>query len=387
MESKKKAAWLKIAVVIVIVLAVIYGWKTFTANDAQQQQQQAAAVDPIVIVEPVKRADASLQDSEYVGTVEAIQTVEVKPEISGKIASVNFKEGSLVKAGQTLFQIEPEEFRAKVALCQAELARAKANLVSYEKYYARVQAAEPRAVSASERDNAECNVLQGKAAVAQAEANLSIAKINLGYCTIKAPITGKIGIAKFTKGNYVTPSSGPLATIVQMDPVRISYPLPDRDYLDQLEYFNKEGAVYKTKLVLSNGTQLNVSGQRDFEDNMIDQNTGTVMVRIRYSNDGGMLIPGEMVRVFTQPVKGRIVNVIPQTAIMVDNKGDYVYVAEADNTIRMARIKLGREMGYDREVTEGLKAGERVVTAGLQNIRPGVKVRIEVPASSDKEAE
>ncbi|WP_245591094.1 efflux RND transporter periplasmic adaptor subunit [Cloacibacillus evryensis] len=383
MNSKQKSGWIKIALVVVIAAAAVYGYRTWSGGKAVQQQT-AQAAEPLVIVKPVEKADSSSQPSEYVGRVEAIQTVQVKPQISGEIAKVSFKEGSIVKAGQLLFQIDPAQYQATVALRKAELEKAEATLAEAEKYHKRVMAANDQAVSAADRDTAESSVLQGKAAVSQAKANLRLAEINFGYCRITAPITGKIGIANLTKGNYVTPSSGALATIVQMDPVRVSYTLPDRDYLDQLELFKKEGSVYKTKLILSNGSELDVPGQRDFEDNTVDQMTGTVMMRLRYTNDSGMLIPGEMVRVFTQPVKSRIVNVIPQTAVMADAEGDYVYVVEADNSVRDVRVKLGREMGTLREVVSGLKDGQNVVVAGLQNLRPGTKVRIDTSASANE---
>ncbi|WP_418505555.1 efflux RND transporter periplasmic adaptor subunit [Cloacibacillus evryensis] len=383
MNSKQKSGWIKIALVVVIAAAAVYGYRTWSGGKAVQQQT-AQAAEPLVIVKPVEKADSSSQPSEYVGRVEAIQTVQVKPQISGEIAKVSFKEGSIVKAGQLLFQIDPAQYQATVALRRAELEKAEATLAEAEKYHKRVMAANDQAVSAADRDTAESSVLQGKAAVSQAKANLRLAEINLGYCRITAPITGKIGIANLTKGNYVTPSSGALATIVQMDPVRVSYTLPDRDYLDQLELFKKEGSVYKTKLILSNGSELDVPGQRDFEDNTVDQMTGTVMMRLRYTNDSGMLIPGGMVRVFTQPVKSRIVNVIPQTAVMADAEGDYVYVVEADNSVRDVRVKLGREMGTLREVVSGLKDGQNVVVAGLQNLRPGTKVRIDTSASANE---
>lgn len=383
LNSKQKSGWIKIALVVVIAAAAVYGYRTWSGGKAVQQQT-AQAAEPLVIVKPVEKADSPSQPSEYVGRVEAIQTVQVKPQISGEIAKVSFKEGSIVKAGQLLFQIDPAQYQATVALRRAELEKAEATLAEAEKYHKRVMAANDQAVSAADRDTAESSVLQGKAAVSQAKANLRLAEINLGYCRITAPITGKIGIANLTKGNYVTPSSGALATIVQMDPVRVSYTLPDRDYLDQLELFKKEGSVYKTKLILSNGSELDVPGQRDFEDNTVDQMTGTVMMRLRYTNDSGMLIPGEMVRVFTQPVKSRIVNVIPQTAVMADAEGDYVYVVEADNSVRDVRVKLGREMGTLREVVSGLKDGQNVVVAGLQNLRPGTKVRIDTSASANE---
>ncbi len=383
LNSKQKSGWIKIALVVVIAAAAVYGYRTWSGGKAVQQQT-AQAAEPLVIVKPVEKADSSSQPSEYVGRVEAIQTVQVKPQISGEIAKVSFKEGSIVKAGQLLFQIDPAQYQATVALRKAELEKAEATLAEAEKYHKRVMAANDQAVSAADRDTAESSVLQGKAAVSQAKANLRLAEINLGYCRITAPITGKIGIANLTKGNYVTPSSGALATIVQMDPVRVSYTLPDRDYLDQLELFKKEGSVYKTKLILSNGSELDVPGQRDFEDNTVDQMTGTVMMRLRYTNDSGMLIPGGMVRVFARPAKSRIVNVIPQTAVMADAEGDYVYVVEADNSVRDVRVKLGREMGTLREVVSGLKDGQNVVVAGLQNLRPGTKVRIDTSASANE---
>lgn len=372
-NRKKKTGWIKIAVVVVIIAVAAYGIKMYIDSKSEQPVTQAA--EPVVVVSAVEKADLSSVPSEYVGRVEAIQTVQVKPQISGEIAKVCFKEGSIVKAGQLLFQIDPAQYEATVALRKAELQQAKANLDVAEKYYKRVMAANDRAVSATDRDTAEGNVLQGRAAVEQAKASLKLAQIDLGYCRITSPITGKIGKAEYTKGNYVTPSVTELATIVQVNPVRVLYSLPDRDYLDQLEAFKAGGAVYKTKLMLSNGTTLDINGERDFENNTVDESTGTVMVRLRYDNGDGSLIPGEMVRVYTRSVKSNIVNVIPQTAVMADNDGDYVYVVGNDNIVHAIRVTLGREYGAKREA-EGVEEGQRVVIAGLQSIREGVKVKI-----------
>ena len=348
---------------------------------------QQAAAEGVGSGKQVEKFDASSVPSEYVGRVESIQSVSVKPQISGEIAKVCFKEGSVVKAGQLLFQIDPKQYEATVQLRKAELQQAEANLVTAEKYYKRVTAASERAVSATDRDTAEGNFLQAKAAVAQAKAALKLAQIDLGYCRITSPITGKIGRALYTKGNYVTPQITELASIVQMDPIRVSYPLPDRDYLDQLSLFKEDGSIYNTSLILSNGEKYNVPGKRDFENNRVDQTTGTIMMRLRFANKDGMLIPGEMVRVFTKPVKSHIVNAVPQTAVMADEQGDYVYVINADNTARQARVTLGREFGELREVTSGVEAGENVAVAGLQRLRPGAKVRIETSASEKPAAE
>ena len=374
-KGNPKSPWVKIAAAVVVIAVVFFGYRAW--KDGASQPVQQAAAEPVVIVKQVEKFDASSVPSEYVGRVESIQSVSVKPQISGEIAKVCFKEGSVVKAGQLLFQIDPKQYEATVQLRKAELQQAEANLVTAEKYYKRVTAASERAVSATDRDTAEGNFLQAKAAVAQAKAALKLAQIDLGYCRITSPITGKIGRALYTKGNYVTPQITELASIVQMDPIRVSYPLPDRDYLDQLSLFKEDGSVYNTSLILSNGEKYNVPGKRDFENNRVDQTTGTIMMRLRFANKEGMLIPGEMVRVFTKPVKSHIVNAVPQTAVMADEQGDYVYVINADNTARQARVTLGREFGELREVTSGVEAGENVAVAGLQRLRPGAKVRIE----------
>lgn len=377
-KGNPKSPWVKIAAAVVVIAVVFFGYRAW--KDGSSQPVQQAAAEPVVIVRQVEKFDASSVPSEYVGRVESIQSVSVKPQISGEIAKVCFKEGSVVKAGQLLFQIDPKQYEATVQLRKAELQQAEANLVTAEKYYKRVTAASERAVSATDRDTAEGNFLQAKAAVAQAKAALKLAQIDLGYCRITSPITGKIGRALYTKGNYVTPQITELASIVQMDPIRVSYPLPDRDYLDQLSLFKEDGSIYNTSLILSNGEKYNVPGKRDFENNRVDQTTGTIMMRLRFANKEGMLIPGEMVRVFTKPVKSHIVNAVPQTAVMADEQGDYVYVINADNTARQARVTLGREFGDLREVTSGVEAGENVAVAGLQRLRPGAKVRIETSA-------
>ena len=384
-KGNPKSPWVKIAAAVVVIAVVFFGYRAW--KDGSSQPVQQAAAEPVVIVKQVEKFDASSVPSEYVGRVESIQSVSVKPQISGEIAKVCFKEGSVVKAGQLLFQIDPKQYEATVQLRKAELQQAEANLVTAEKYYKRVTAASERAVSATDRDTAEGSFLQAKAAVAQAKAALKLAQIDLGYCRITSPITGKIGRALYTKGNYVTPQITELASIVQMDPIRVSYPLPDRDYLDQLSLFKEDGSVYNTSLILSNGEKYNVPGKRDFENNRVDQTTGTIMMRLRFANKEGMLIPGEMVRVFTKPVKSHIVNAVPQTAVMADEQGDYVYVINADNTARQARVTLGREFGELREVTSGVEAGENVAVAGLQRLRPGAKVRIETSAGEKPAAE
>ena len=371
----KKGGFFKIIIAVLIAAAALYAYRTYTAASKKAEAPKPQATEQLVFVKPVVKTDAAHNTAEYVGHVEAIQSVRVVPQVSGEILRVCFKEGSLVKAGQMLFLIDPAPFQATVDTCRAKLEKAKADLDTSEKYYARVQNAEARAVSAADRDNAEGAVLQNRAAVSQAKADLHLAEINLGYTKITSPITGKIGVANFTKGNYVTPATGALATIVQMDPIRVAYTLPDRDYLDQLAAFKKSGAVYKTTLILSNGEEITAQGERDFEDNEIDTSTGTIMMNLRYANADGLLIPGAMVRVRNNPVRSDIVTAVPQVAVTSDSKGDYVYVINGDTASRVS-VKLGRDLGDLREVTEGVTEGQNVAVAGLQNLRDGAKVKV-----------
>jgi RND family efflux transporter MFP subunit len=329
---------------------------------------------PPVVGHVVVKADLAI-GHEYIGKVESIQTVQIKPRISGQVETVHFKEGSVVKEGDMLFTLDSAQCQATVALRKADLAKAEANLARSVKYNERLKAADKRSVSASDLDIAASEVLQNRAAVDQAKAALKLAQIDLSYTKIKAPITGRIGRALATRGNYVTPAAE-LATIIQTDPIRVSYAIPDRDYIDQIDAFrSSDDPVYNLSIFLSDGTLYESGGQRDFEDNTIDTMTGTITLRRRFENGNGTLIPGSMVRVSAKPVKIHIAPILPQEAVMSDIQGDFVYVIGEGDVTDRRNVDLGAEIGTSREVVSGLEAGEKVVISGLHNVRPGSRVR------------
>jgi len=349
-----------------------YGGRSESKAAAPRQQQPQA---PLVMLKAVERADLAV-GREYIGRVEAIQSVSLKPRISGQIEEVHFKEGSMVKEGDPLFTIDDRSYRATLALRRAELSKAEANYDRAMKYNKRLQSADARSVSASDRDMAESDVLQGRALVEQARAALQIAQLDLGYTKIAAPISGQVGKALFTKGNYVTPSSGALTTIVQIDPVRVSFALPDRDFLDQIKAFRtSESAVYDATLRLPNGEAYAEKGVRDFESNMMDEKTGTMMLNLRFRNAGGLLVPGAMVRVSAKPANSRVASVIPQETLLADDKGDFVYVVDAKNVAHQRRVKIGAQFGSSYEILSGLEPGEKIVWRGIQSVRPEAAVR------------
>lgn len=375
-ENRRSSSILRWVVLIGVALGVIFGFNYYNSAKASQAKHSTAVAKrlPVVYTEPVVKTDMSYKNN-YVGRVVPIQSVQLKAQVAGEITKVNFKEGSTVRAGQVLFEIDDRQYKATVKLRKAELERAKAAQLRSEKYLARLKSADKRSVSASDMELAESNALQGMAAVSEADAALKLAEINLGFTKVKSPITGKIGAALLTKGNYVSPASGALATIVQMNPIRVSFNMPDRDYIDQISEFNKKGSVYETELILSNGEQLKAKGKRDFENNRVDEKTGTMMVRVRVNNENGKLVPGSMVRVMTSAVKRMPTLLVPQTAISGDSNGDFVYVAH-DGVVTIRRVVTGTEYGLQCEIKEGLSEGESVVVRGIQGIRDGMKVDV-----------
>ncbi|NLD04497.1 MAG: efflux RND transporter periplasmic adaptor subunit [Synergistaceae bacterium] len=372
-NSQQKNRIIKIAAVLGIAVLIGFMAKNHFESDAAATKANMQPPAPAVILYTVSEKNLSPSRS-FVGKVEAIQSVSLKPQVAGEIKRVNFKEGSLVKAGQILFTIDNSQYQATVDLRKAELQQAEAALIKAEKYFARVKASDKRSISASDIDTAESAFLQAKAGVSQAKAVLKLAEIDLSHTRIISPITGQIGEATYTKGNYVTPASGGLASIVQMDPIRVSFAITDKDYLNQLEQFKKNGPVYQTSLVLSNGRELNIQGQRDFESNKVDERTGTLEMVIRFPNPEGILIPGSMVRIGTKPIDSDLSLIVPQESILADSQGNYVYTVDEKNIAHQTRIELGEEVGTMRKVVKGLKADDRVIRIGLQNVRPEAPV-------------
>ena len=366
---------------------------------------------PAVIVAPVTEGAAEAP-KEFVGYVEAIETVNVMPQVAGYLETVHFEEGALVTAGDLLFTIEKAPFQARVALgeaavqraeanvpaAQADLQSAKANLVRAEKYFERLKNADERSVVQAEMDKASADfeqaqalvkqataaVEQAKAALEEAKANLSLALIDFGYTEIRAPITGRLGEALMTEGNYVTPASGPLARIVQIDPIRVVYSMPDREYIDMVKLIKEDPAAVTLGLRLPDGTLYEDSGTWSFADNEMDPATGTIAIRARFANSEGLLVPKTNLMVLAQPAEARTAPQVPSEAVMVDQAGEFVYVVNAEGVTEERRVVLGAEMDGHRIVEEGLSVGERVIVQGLLKVQPGQPVEATTAPTASK---
>jgi len=373
---------------------------------------------PMVVVETVRQEPVE-SASEYVGHVESIQAVDVCAQVAGYLDRVHFVEGSLVQEGDLLFTIQQAPYEARVALSEAAFAQSRANLEGAradldatkanldasranldraEKYLRRLKNADERSIVQADLDAAESEVLQGRAqvkqcqaqielkktrivqieaAIQEAKANLDLARINLGYTEIQSPITGRIGKALVTKGNYVAPSTGRLARLVQVDPIRVLFSMSDREYLATTEQrVDSKNPPFKIQLRLPNETIYPAVGRWGYEDNEMDPATGTIAVRAVFDNPDGLLLSGQYVTVLIDESAPKVMPLTPQSAVLVNQQGHYVLVVDSENRAVARPITLGPAVGVKWGVESGLEAGETIIVQGIQKVRPGQAVQI-----------
>jgi len=328
------------------------------------------APPPAVTVTPVASREVTAT-GDFIGRVVAIDKVDVVARVSGFINERNFSEGQQVKTGDLLFSIEPDTYKAAVDQQNANLAKAKATEVNANLQLQRGQdLVRNQNIPQSEVDQRAANAQAAHADVMQAQALLEQARINLGYTEIRSPVDGRIGLANFTVGNLVSPSSGPLATIVSQDPMWVTFPVSQRDFLT-LKVNPKD---LKVKIRFADGTTYNQVGTINFIDVSVDRATDTVLVRATMPNPDGALIDGQLVTVVLETEQPQEKVTVPQAALIADQEGTYVFVVD-DGKAAIRRIKPGGEIGPDVIVNDGLKGGEQVIVEGIQSVRPGQPVQ------------
>ncbi len=333
---------------------------------------------PVVRVFAVFERDIN-KPEEYVGHVEAIKFVDLIARVEGFIERVNFKEGDLVKRGDLLYQIEKAPYEAKFQAAKAQVAIAKADLERARRWLRRLRSAKRESVRAYDMDKAITDELAAKARMEAALANFRLAKINLSYTEIRAPISGRIGKTNYTEGNLVNVSSGPLARIVQINPIRVVYSVSENN-LAMIQTALMEckrgikSPVLQPKLRLSDGSIYKRAGRIDFVDNEVDPETGTIAIRAVFDNEEGLLIPGQYVTVLMYKTEPKIMPVVPQSAVLVGRNGPYVMVVGKDDVVEARGIRLGPMVDTFWAVESGVRKGELVVVGGLQKLRPGMKV-------------
>ncbi len=340
--------------------------------------------EPYVLIQGLEKADISTKQS-YIGHVEAIKSVNIIPQISGYVEKVLFNEGSYVQEGDILFIIEQKRYLANVELRKAELQSAQANLVRAERDFKRQsQLSKQNYASKATFDTAESTYLQAKAAVAQAEANLDLAEIDLGYTEIKAPISGYIGKALVTEGNYVSSSAQNLARIVQTNPIRVAFSVSDKEYLNS-KMFNMQNNSnnIRSEIILPNGDIIENHFQSRFTDNEINSDTATIAIYAEYKNDENLLIPGNYVDVRIGSKDSEETLLVPQEAVAQDEHGNYVMVVK-DGIAEQRRVTLGKTIGTKQIVRSGLEEDDKVIVQGLQKVSNGTKVKAQLTTPEEE---
>ncbi|WOK38026.1 efflux RND transporter periplasmic adaptor subunit [Sphingomonas sp. C3-2] len=322
---------------------------------------------------------------ELPGRVQAIRTAEVRARVNGIVERRLFEEGTDVRAGQPLFQIDPRELRASLNASLATLARNQATAANAQQDVDRYKGLiADQAISKQEYDAAVARQRTAQADVALAKAQVESARLNLGYATVTAPISGRAGRAQVTEGALVSASGGTLfTTIEQLSPIYVNFSQSSSDLIairrdaqaGRLDIPYDANRV-EVDLVLEDGSPYGLAGHIDFLDMSIDESTGTAALRAEFPNPGRVLLPGQFVRARIKAGVRPDGILVPQTAVKVAEQGASVMVVGDKDMVAVREVKLGDLRGSQWVIREGLKPGDRVIVNGLQKVKPGIPVRI-----------
>ncbi len=342
---------------------------------AQQMPTPSVSVQEAIEVQ-------SMESRHYTGLLLSPAKVDLVARVSGELLEIGFSDGDMVKAGQQLYRLDDIRYGAAVKGAQAAIAKCKASLQYTESNFKRIDGLYRKNVTTLDAmEAARMSYHADQASLLSAEAALTTANDDLKNTKIVAPISGKIGLTNYTKGNYLTPASGTLATIVQMDPIRLSFSISTRDFL--LNYGSekafKENALVKIKL--ANGQVYPAVGTYEFRNNQANRSTDTIQFYISFPNPDLVLLPNNSVTVMLQKKNAGKYPAVMPSALLSDAKSSYVYVLDANNVATRRDVELGSMSGSDLQlIKSGLKAGERVVVQGTHKVVPGQPVNV-VPVS------
>jgi membrane fusion protein (multidrug efflux system) len=341
---------------------------------------KTSAPTPAVSVTPVVSRQVT-ETSDYIGRVTPIDKVDIVARVPGFIEQRTFTEGEQVKKGDLLFRIEQATYKAAVEQARASLAKAKATEVN-----ANLQLERGKELTRSNNipqatvDQRAADEAAAQASVLEAQTQLDQAEINLGYTEIRSPVDGRIGLATFTVGNLVEPSSGKLATIVSRDPIYVIFQVSQRNILEYRRRVaeSPNNARVTVHIKLPDGNPYPHPGLSNFLDVQVDATTDTVAVRAQVPNPEGLLTAGGVVGVTLERGAPRSALIIPQSAVLLDQAGRYVLLVDAAKKVEQRRVTVGVEQGRHVVVTAGLKEGESVIVEGIQKVRPGQVVTANV---------
>lgn len=367
----------KIIIIVLIVVSLILGRMLMSNLDKIKTAKQRAKMGiPAVTVAEVGAEDVQRQFT-ATARVAAKYRVDVLARISGYLTKSYFKEGDYVKAGQILFEIEPQEYVFAANKAKANLDNAQSQYNYYQKQLQRYQElVKQDYIARSDYDSILSQRDAYRAQVESANSAYRDAQRNLGYTKVKAPVNGRVGIISVTVGNFVSMNSGALTTINSYEPMYVTFPLESKDYAELVRIDKTANVNRDVEFIFSSGEKYKFKGVQDFHDNKIDDSTGTITMRATFQNPDDSLIQGDFGRIILYTKNKDSVPTVPQEATMENQEGRYVYVLDKDNLPRMTYIKTMGEDNGKWLVTSGVKTGDRIITGGIQKVIQGNPVRI-----------
>jgi membrane fusion protein (multidrug efflux system) len=366
-------------IVLALVLSAGCGGK------GEKDKKDASAPPPpaAVIVTPVVQRDVPVS-KEWIGTTDGNVNAEIRPKVDGYLLRRSYPEGSFVRQGQLLFEIDPRQSQAALQQTQADLEQARANLAKAHQDVVRFQPlVAQKAISQQELDNALSAERAAKAAMDARQAAVHEARLTSNWARVTSPISGIAGVAQQQVGNLVSPTTV-LTTVSQCDPIRVQYPLSETEYLHFQERLQKNPAAAREdnlELVLVDGSVFPHKGHVLFAGRQVDVKTGTISMVALFPNPGNELRPGQFakVRAVTEVKKGAIL--VPQRAVNELQTGYQVAVVGADDTAEIRTVQVAERVGKMWVIDSGLQPGDRVVVEGFSRVKSGAKVKpTEAPA-------
>ena len=323
-----------------------------------------------------------VREATFIGRGEASAKTDLYARVTGIITEIVVQDGASVKAGDVIFRIDPVTYSAEVAAKQAAVQRAEANVKLEEVELVRkTELLRRETIAESELDIAQANAAVAEADLAAAKASLQEAELNLDRTEIVAPFDGRIGRAEVSLGALVSPSTGPLATLVQETPMYVTFSLSEPQLLSVLDRLEKgidelieSGASPNVFVRLPNGEMLEEPGTIVFLDNRINPSTGTIALRAEFQNKRRMILDGGFLSIVIEELKPTLSVLIPQNAVQRDQRGDFVLVVTDQQLVEQRYVMLGPQEQTAVVVSDGLRSGESVIVDGLQRVRPGVEV-------------
>jgi membrane fusion protein, multidrug efflux system len=356
---------------LVAVVTALFLLASCSSGNAEKQKTSRAA--PVTIsVAATKNVPVVIN---AIGTAGSYSTVSVRAQITGEITDIAFKQGQDVSRGDLLFTIDPRPYQAALEGAFAALARDKAMLKNAESDVRRYgELVKKDYVTSQQYDQAVANAEALKATVAADEAAIKTARLNLDYCTVRAPVSGRTGDLLLQKGNVIKANDQAVVTINQITPIYVSFSVPE-EYLPDIRRYAAEDSLRVEAAFPGEGGNP-YQGHLTFINNTVDESTGTILLKATFQNRNKSFWPGQFVNVTLRLATSKNAVVVPSQAVQRGQKGDYVFVVKPDMTVEMRSIETGQHLDGETVIRTGIEVGDKVVTDGQLRLFPGARIEI-----------